>query len=87
MLNDHNPKMVKERLRNKAEPLAFGKKLPTALYTARPKPQWAIGQKLTEDIMRAELAARPSLNWNLLKIHTSEPAIGFFCQAMMARND
>lgn len=57
--------------------LSFGKRLPTALYIARPKSEWSIGRKLDADIRRAEVAAKPDPGWNLLKIHTNEAALTF----------
>jgi DNA phosphorothioation-associated putative methyltransferase len=55
----------------------FGKKLPIAIYIHRPEPDWEIPVKLSEEIRRAESAAKPSNCWNLLKIHTNEKAFTF----------
>ena len=57
--------------------ISFGKRLPTALYIARPQSEWSIGRKLDADIRRAEVAAKPDPGWNLLKIHTNEAALTF----------
>ena len=69
--------MVKEGFSKQAEQLGFGKKLPTALYLARPQQQWSLPTILMAEIRRAEVAAKPDPNWNLLKIHTNEAALTF----------
>ena len=55
----------------------FGKKLPTAIYIGRPQPSWEIGAELVAEVKRAEIAAQPDPNWNLLKIHTNETSYTF----------
>jgi len=60
-----------------ANQITFGKKLPTAIYISRPAPDWEIPQSLSEEIRRAEIAAKPNRAWNLLKIHTKEKAFTF----------
>jgi DNA phosphorothioation-associated putative methyltransferase len=57
--------------------LPFGKRLPTAVYIARPQSDWPVDELLRVEIRRAEVAARPDPNWNLLKIHTNEAALTF----------
>ena len=57
--------------------LKFDKKLPTSIYIHRPAPNWEIEKSLSEEIRRAEIAAKPSNAWNLLKIHTNEKAFTF----------
>ncbi len=57
--------------------LPFGKVLPTALYIARPLPGWPVSEQLAAEIRRAEVAAKPDPDWNLLKIHTNEAALTF----------
>lgn len=60
-----------------ASQMPFGKKLPTAIYIARPQPAWTIGAELVTEVKRAEAAAQPHPDWNLLKIHTTEAAYTF----------
>jgi DNA phosphorothioation-associated putative methyltransferase len=69
--------MMKDRLRDLSNQLAFGKKLPTAVYIARPQAGWPIGEILLGEIRRSAIAAKPDPNWNLLKIHTNEAALTF----------
>jgi DNA phosphorothioation-associated putative methyltransferase len=69
--------MSKERFRHSTDTLEFGKRLPTALYIARPQPGWEIDVNLLAEIHRAEVAAKPDPGWNLLKIHTNEAALTF----------
>jgi hypothetical protein len=69
--------MPKEQTGRLANHIGFGKKLPTAVYIARPQPGWPIGAELITEIRRAEVAAKPDLDWNLLKIHTNEAALTF----------
>jgi len=57
--------------------ISFGKQLPTAIYIFRPQPIWPIGKELLTEIRRAETAAQPDANWNLLKIHRNETAYTF----------
>jgi DNA phosphorothioation-associated putative methyltransferase len=56
--------------------LPYGKSLPEARYILRPS-AGAIPQLLFAEIQRAEIAARPSPNWNLLKLHKNQFAITF----------
>ena len=58
------------------EQVRYGKKLPTALYLM-PTDPGLLPKELVDTIRRAEVAARPSPGWNLLKIHTDELAISF----------
>ena len=60
-----------------AKGLSFGKTLPTAIYIARPLPAWPVSEQLAAEIRRAEVAAKPDPDWNLLKIHTNEAALTF----------
>ena len=69
--------MVKAYFSNQAEQLGFGKKLPTALYVARPQGEWPLPTQLMVEMRRAEVAAKPDPHWNLLKIHTNQPALTF----------
>ena len=57
--------------------MPFGKKLPTAIYIGRPQPSWTVGNELLMEVKRAEAAAQPHPDWNLLKIHTTEAAYTF----------
>jgi DNA phosphorothioation-associated putative methyltransferase len=68
---------MKERFRDSPEQLPFGKRLPTAVYIARPQPEWKIADTLSAEIRRGEVAAKPDPSWNLLKIHTNEAALTF----------
>jgi DNA phosphorothioation-associated putative methyltransferase len=54
----------------------YGKRLPGALYFARPRAK-DVGKDLWEVISRAEVAAQPSPLWNLLKAHTDQYALTF----------
>ena len=69
--------MVKERFSKQAEQLGFGKTLRTAIYIARPLAGWPVSEQLAAQIRRAEVAAKPDPDWNLLKIHTNEAALTF----------
>jgi len=64
--------------RQRIESLAFGKRLPGAVYVYRPGPDRdGFSPELVETIRRAEIAARPDASWNLLKIHTDQFAFTF----------
>jgi DNA phosphorothioation-associated putative methyltransferase len=54
----------------------YGKRLPGALYLARPRAE-DVGEGLWQAICRAETAARPAPSWNLLKAHTDQFALTF----------
>lgn len=69
--------MIKRQLQQSIERLPFGKRLPTAVYIARPRAGWPVTDKDLAEIRRAEVAAKPDMNWNLLKIHTNEAALTF----------
>lgn len=56
--------------------LAYGKKLPDALYIFRPEND-DLQDALRAEIQRAETAAAPASDWNLLKLHTHEFALTF----------
>ncbi len=56
--------------------LAYGKRLPGAVYILRPDPT-QVPQDLWDIISRAEVAARPDPSWNLLKIHSDQFALTF----------
>ena len=58
------------------ESLPFGKRLPEAVYIFRPNPG-EIPDELADEVRRAEVAARPEPDWNLLKLHTDQFAITF----------
>jgi DNA phosphorothioation-associated putative methyltransferase len=55
----------------------FGKKLPDALYIARPSDWSIIPPELAATIERGMIAAKPDPEWNLLKLHTDQVAISF----------
>lgn len=54
----------------------YGKRLPEAVYLFRPTKE-RLPEALWLTICRAELAAKPDPNWNLLKLHTAECAFTF----------
>ena len=56
--------------------LGHGKILPRARYIFRPK-QGEVPDQLYAEIRRAEIAAQPAPDWNLLKLHTGEFALTF----------
>jgi len=56
--------------------LGHGKILPGARYIVRPK-QGDVPGELYAEILRAEIAAQPAPDWNLLKLHTNEFALTF----------
>ncbi|MGB8167234.1 MAG: DNA phosphorothioation-associated putative methyltransferase [Chthoniobacteraceae bacterium] len=56
--------------------LHYGKNLPDARYLLRPGKS-DIAEPLLAEIHRAEIAAAPPSNWNLLKLHTDQFAISF----------
>ena len=58
-----------ETHRHYAEAIGYGKMLPEAVYVVRPQ-QENIPVELWKVICRAEIAAKPDLSWNLLKLHT-----------------
>ena len=53
-----------------------GKKLPGAHYIFRPK-EGDLTERFGAEIHRAEVAAAPASDWNLLKLHTNEFALTF----------
>ncbi len=59
-----------------ASSLAYGKRLPGAVYIFRPRPS-DVSPERWSTIRRAEIAARPDPSWNLLKIHTDQFALTF----------
>lgn len=56
--------------------VAHGKRLPDAIYIVRPA-QGDLHPSLLSEIHRAETAAQPSPDWNLLKLHAKEFALTF----------
>jgi hypothetical protein len=56
--------------------IPYGKKLPTAVYLAAANPS-LLPKELVDTIQRAEVAAKPDSEWNLLKLHTDQLAITF----------
>lgn len=54
----------------------YGKRLPDAVYLHRPQ-RGDISEELLKEIERAEYAAKPSSDWNILKLHTREFALTF----------
>lgn len=57
--------------------IPYGKKLPGALYIARPTDWSTLSPELAATIERAMIAAKPDPEWNLLKLHTDQVAISF----------
>jgi DNA phosphorothioation-associated putative methyltransferase len=57
--------------------IPFGKRLPSALYIARPAEWSIIPPELAATIERGMIAAKPDPEWNLLKLHTDQVAISF----------
>jgi DNA phosphorothioation-associated putative methyltransferase len=57
--------------------IPYGKKLPGALYIARPTDWSTLSPELAATIGRAMIAAKPDTEWNLLKLHTDQVAISF----------
>lgn len=62
--------------RRMVKDLGYGKRLQGATYVIRLS-GLASGHPLIAEIARAELAAQPREDWNLLKLHTGEYAITF----------
>jgi len=58
------------------EGIGYGKRLPTALYILKPE-LGSLTSILEQTLHRAEKAARPDPNWNLLKLRTDQFAITF----------
>ena len=56
--------------------LPHGKILPGAIYILRPQ-AGDISPVLMREVQRAEIAAEPGKNWNLVKFHTNQMAITF----------
>jgi DNA phosphorothioation-associated putative methyltransferase len=56
--------------------LVHGKKLPGAHYIFRPN-EGDLPERFHAEIHRAEVAAAPASDWNLLKLHTNEFAVTF----------
>jgi hypothetical protein len=56
--------------------IPYGKKLPTAVYIA-PTDTDLLREELAVTIRRAEVAAKPDSQWNLLKLHMDQLAITF----------
>lgn len=57
--------------------IPYGKKLPGALYIARPKDWATLPPELAATVERGMIAAKPDPSWNLLKLHTDQVAISF----------
>lgn len=68
--------MQSERFKALISDLGYGKSLPDAVYILRPKPG-EISSALLLEVQRAEAAARPSPEWNLVKFHKEQTAITF----------
>jgi DNA phosphorothioation-associated putative methyltransferase len=66
-----------EKLCAQVMSMGFGKRLPTAVYIIRPNDEAHIRSDLRLLIRRAEIAAAPDSEWNLLKLHTNEVALTF----------
>src|SRR5437899_197383 len=69
-----------EAFRSTFQAIEYGKRLPTALYLFRPQEQ-EVPEEFWKLLRRAELAAEPSADWNLLKIHTDKVALTFLAYA------
>ena len=54
--------------RRLVEMIGFGKKLPSAIYTLR-QPSGKLPAETGALVARAEIAAQPAHDWNLLKLH------------------
>jgi DNA phosphorothioation-associated putative methyltransferase len=65
-----------ERFKALISDLGYGKSLPDAVYILRPEPG-EIAPALLLEVQRAEIASRPSLDWNLVKFHKDQTAITF----------
>ncbi len=68
--------MQAERFKTLTSDLEYGKSLPDAVYILRPKAD-EIASALFLEIQRAEAAAKPSPDWNLVKFHKDQTAITF----------
>jgi DNA phosphorothioation-associated putative methyltransferase len=62
--------------RQELDSIAFGKRLPGAIYIVRPT-LTQVPALLWELLRRAELAAQPDPQWNLLKLHSDQLALTF----------
>lgn len=62
--------------RNLIRSITYGKQLPGAVYVFRPQ-QKDLSPPFWNIIRRAEVAGRPDVSWNLLKIHKGEVAFTF----------
>jgi DNA phosphorothioation-associated putative methyltransferase len=65
-----------EQFRSLIRELPYGKVLPTAYYILRPQ-EVDVPRLLFSEIRRAEIAACPAPDWNLLKLHLDQAAITF----------
>jgi hypothetical protein len=61
--------------------IPFGKRLPKAVYIVRSATS-LLADELIDSIRRAETAAKPDANWNLLKLHINQFAISFLTVPM-----
>ena len=68
--------MQAERFKTLISDLEYGKSLPDAVYILRPK-AGEIAPALLLEVQRAETAAKPSPDWNLVKFHKDQAAITF----------
>jgi len=68
--------MTLEEIRSALASLGYGKKLPDATYISRPDLSGTLISIFAE-VRRAEIAAQPREDWNLLKIHTREYGVTF----------
>lgn len=68
--------MTKFELGQHAKALGFGKRLPDAVYIIKPSAA-QVTEEFWNVICRAERAAQPSPEWNLLKIHSDQCALTF----------
>lgn len=65
-----------ENFRTLVKAVPYGKNLPGAKYIFRATYR-SINRTLGSEICRAEAAAKPPADWNLLKLHTNEFAVTF----------
>ena len=65
-----------ERFKTLISDLEYGKSLPDAVYIYRPE-AGEIAPELVLEIQRAQAAAKPASDWNLIKFHKHQTAISF----------
>jgi DNA phosphorothioation-associated putative methyltransferase len=68
--------MHPQAYRSLLESIKFGKKLPDAIYIARPS-EGDIASPLFDLVRRGEVAAKPDPKWTLIKFHKNQVALTF----------